>query len=385
MQNHKPTVLIVDDEPVNIDKLGSILSPLFSIKVAMKGENAIAIAQEQEIACILLDIMMPGMSGYDVIKKLKSDPKTECIPVIFVTGKTDDEDEVLGFELGAVDYIKKPYEKTIVQKRTSTHVKIFMHERHLQEMVDEAVQKNMKLQEENFNNQKKAAMGELIGIIAHQLKQPLSVISLVIQDAEDRFEYGTFTKQEMDNMSQRAFKSIKFMSSSIDDLRNFFRTDKQITPFSIKHALEKALDLIETTIVGQGIEINQESVDDAIVKGIESELQQVIINIVTNAKEAFSEKKLADKWIKVAVFKEKEWAVLEIEDNAGGIPEDIIDHVFGSYFTTKGESGTGIGLSLSKMIVEGMNGKIMVSNTQNGAKFRIQLPVFERDSIPMIF
>jgi C4-dicarboxylate-specific signal transduction histidine kinase len=138
------------------------------------------------------------------------------------------------------------------------------------------------------------------------------------------------------------------------------------------------MSIVEKSISSKGIEIDKNLDIDSYIVGIDSELQQVIINIVTNSKDILVEKMIKEPIIKIATSKEHRKAIITIEDNGGGIPNNIIDKVFDSYFTTKGEGGTGIGLNLSKMIVEeGMHGKISVYNSDIGAVFKIAIDTVE--------
>ncbi len=235
---------------------------------------------------------------------------------------------------------------------------------------------NQKQKEIIFLSSKKAAMGELIGIIAHQLKQPLNVINLSTALIVEDFEANELTKETLREFETRVSRNIHFMSSSIDDLRNFFRPDKKAESYSLKKAIDKAVSILSVAISNRGIELQIESEKDIEIHGFENELQQVILNILNNAKEVLIEKAIQDPKIVLKMEEKENSAVITIEDNGGGIPEDIIDKVFDSYFTTKGEKGTGIGLNLSKMIVEdSMGGKISVINSENGALFTIELPI----------
>jgi len=240
------------------------------------------------------------------------------------------------------------------------------------------ITKEYQLEQENFANQKKAAMGELIGIIAHQLKQPLNAISLTASLITDDHEYGELTAERIETYEETLVENVEFMAKSIDELRNFFRPDKNPAPYSILHAIERALSIVSTNISGKGITITTDLQKDATISGIENELQQVILNIVTNAKDILLEKHPKDPFIKISTDTTGNYAVIKIEDNGGGVPEEHMEKIFDSYFTTKGEKGTGIGLNLSKMIVENsMNGKIKVANGAAGAVFTIEVPLLK--------
>ncbi len=231
-----------------------------------------------------------------------------------------------------------------------------------------------RLEQENFQNQKKGAMGDLIGIIAHQLKQPLNSLRLNKEVLIQDFEMEEVTQKSLDTYSEKVDKQINFMAESIDELRNFFSPNKQVKPFFIKRSIERAMAIIEPNINSKGIETIREYKSDSTINGIESELQQVIINIVTNAKEVLVEKRPKNPFIKITTYEEEKKIIIEIEDNGGGITEENLPKIFDSYFTTKGEKGTGIGLNLSKMIIEdSMGGKISARNSETGAIFKIEL------------
>lgn len=135
-QLSRPVVLLVDDTPFNIDVLRGVLAGAYTLKVATNGEKALALAQMQpQPDLILLDVMMPGMDGYEVCQRLKANPQTRGIPVIFVTSMNEVEDEQHGFEVGGVDYITKPVSPPLVQARVATHLRLYAHERHLSELV----------------------------------------------------------------------------------------------------------------------------------------------------------------------------------------------------------------------------------------------------------
>ena len=236
------------------------------------------------------------------------------------------------------------------------------------------ITKTYYLEQENFNNQKKAAMGELIGIIAHQLKQPLNTISLTASLISLDYEDGELDKERIDKYEDGLTKSVQFMAKSIDELRNFFRPDKQPEPFFVRETIAKALAIVSTNISGKGIDIRTDYGPDCSINGFENELQQVVLNIVTNAKDILVEKKPPKPFIQIRTFMEKGSAVIEIDDNGGGIREEDMEKIFESYYTTKGQAGTGIGLNLSKMIVQNsLGGKLSVRNSTEGAVFRIEL------------
>jgi signal transduction histidine kinase len=246
----------------------------------------------------------------------------------------------------------------------------------LQEMVDEKIKENEKQRQELFAQQKKGAMGDLIGIIAHQLKQPLNSISLTKEIIIADYEDAKIDDRSIEYFDDSISKQVSFMSRSIDDLRNFFRPDKKPMEFSVKDAIEKAVAIIYKSIHNKGIEVEIDIQKDSKIVGIETELEQVIINLVTNAKDVLVQRKIENPYILIQSFIKDTHIIITVQDNGGGVDKSIINNIFDLYFTTKGESGTGIGLNLAKMIVkDSMSGDIFAKNSKDGAVFVIELPI----------
>jgi signal transduction histidine kinase len=167
------------------------------------------------------------------------------------------------------------------------------------------------------------------------------------------------------------------MSNTIDDFRNFFRKDKEQVEFDIKEAIEKTLNLQKAQLKNHNIDVITK-LEPIKIKGYKNEFMQIILNLISNAKDAIEEKRKEKGNFKGEIIitskKENNNIIIEIEDNGGGIKNEIKERIFEPYFTTKEEGkGTGMGLYMVKEIVERMNGKIEVENTQKGAKFKIIL------------
>lgn len=368
------TILVVDDVPENIRLLKTILeSANYNVKVANNGKRCLEVVEKTPIPdLILLDIMMPEMNGYDVIKRLKSNDHTKSIPVIFITTKDEVSDEKLGLDLGAVDYIPKPVDHVIALARIKTHLELYSYRMELEKQVKEKTDQILKQKEELFMIQKKAAMGDLVGVIAHQLMQPLSALGMNSFNLKMEFDSKKLTPEYVDNYVEEMGETVNFMGRSINELKNFFKPNKIKTRYNLKSTVEKTLALIKIT--DMDIRLNIDA--DIFLNGFENEFKQVIMNLVKNAKDAHKEKRTSSPWLEIRAFHEAERVGIDIQDNAGGIPEEIIQRVFDSYFSTKGEEGTGIGLNLSKMIIEeSMGGKLSVHNTGDGAVFRIEIPM----------
>ncbi len=231
---------------------------------------------------------------------------------------------------------------------------------------------------------KLAEMGTMIGAIAHQWKQPLNALWIVIQDIGVSYEYGELNKDTIAKFKRLAGEQVAFMNQTIEDFRNFYKPSKSATVFSLAKSINSIVDIFKKQLAKDSINLIV-SIDDAItITGYESEFKQVVLNIVNNAKDALIAKEIGEKNIEIAAVIESGKAVIRIADNAGGIDEKILksNKLFEPYFSTKGESGTGIGLSLSKTIIEQkMGGKLTAHNKNNGAEFVIELTVSPKESI----
>jgi|GEM_PF-551893 len=222
---------------------------------------------------------------------------------------------------------------------------------------------------------RQAAMGEMIGNIAHQWRQPLNVLALTVQRVQLFHEMGTFTKEFLATSTAEAMKVINHMSQTIDDFRNFFSPDKEKETFTVNETLTSSLSLIDANFADQKILIDVGATDTPAIHGYRNEFSQVLINILMNARDAFMERKVDNPKVTIRIFSEAGKAVMTIADNAGGIPEGVMAKIFDPYFTTKGpQKGTGVGLFMSKTIIEkNMNGTLSVRNTADGAEFRIEV------------
>ena len=211
-------------------------------------------------------------------------------------------------------------------------------------------------------------MGEMIGAIAHQWRQPLNTLGLIIQDLEEAYGFGELDEKYIKDTVQTSMKQINFMSKTIDDFRNFFRINKKITHFSVKQAIQETVNIVLAQLKHHNIKITI-SGDDFEIKGFDNEFKQTILNIIGNAKDMIMENNISNPEIQIWLKDKKVY----ISDNAGGIPKEIIKRIFEPYFTTKEQGkGTGMGLYMSKMIIEeNMGGKITAHNKNGGAEFVI--------------
>jgi len=220
-----------------------------------------------------------------------------------------------------------------------------------------------------------AAMGEMIGNIAHQWRQPLNTLGLVIQRLPFFYETDEFSKEFLETSTSEAMKLIQHMSRTIDDFRNFFRTDKEKMTFDINQVVRQTVNLVKESFRNEQIDITINCHDVPCITGFPNEYSQVLVSILHNARDALSERKINKARISIHSFAKDGKITVIIGDNAGGIDENIIDRIFDPYFTTKGpDKGTGIGLFMAKNIIENsMNGHLTARNTAEGAEFKIEV------------
>lgn len=257
--------------------------------------------------------------------------------------------------------------------------KIKLSEEELKLKVEDEVKKNREKDRILIQQSKLAAMGEMLGNIAHQWRQPLNNVSLIMQFLRDNYKNEAVSEQKLDKFMNKANKHIEYMSETIDDFRNFYKPSKTQDKFSIKECINTLLYMIKNQYESDGINIEFEC-EDVIITNYENELKQALLNILNNAKDALlikKENKKFDAIIKIIVKKQDDKLKIEISNNGDNIKNDIIDRIFEPYFTTKFETqGTGIGLYMTKSIIEtNMKGKIEVENIKDGVKFIITLNI----------
>ncbi len=221
-----------------------------------------------------------------------------------------------------------------------------------------------------------SAMGEMIGNIAHQWRQPLNVLALIIQNLEDTYEYGELDQEYMSEMVKKSMFQINYMSNTIDDFRSFLHPSKLNDSFTFEMIWQRILILLKGSLTRHHIGYKFDNRYNGRIQGSENEFVQVIINLVNNAKDALLMNDIKEKKIRFTGYEDGNCIFVKICDNAGGVPEEIKDQIFEPYFTTKTlMNGSGLGLYISKMIIEQkMQGKIYVKNSAEGACFILQFP-----------
>jgi len=220
-----------------------------------------------------------------------------------------------------------------------------------------------------------AAMGEMLGNIAHQWRQPLNTLALRIQELWAYHRNGKLSAEILKESTDKSMELIEHMSQTIEDFRNFLTPDKEKVEFRVEQVVLQAVSLIRDDFNANRIAIEHECSGDLRVFGYPNEYQQVVLNILANAKDAFLEQNREDRRVVLRVWEESGKTVLTITDNAGGIPEQHLDRIFEAYYSTKSQGrGSGVGLFMSSNIIEkNMGGRLTARNVDGGAEFRIEV------------
>ena len=227
---------------------------------------------------------------------------------------------------------------------------------------------------------KMAALGEMLTNIAHQWRQPLNLISVCSTSISYSLEYDNVDLEETKSNLKHIDDSCIYLSKTIDTFSNYLKGDKQFKEIPIQYEISTAKNILDSSLKSDNIDLidNLDYDTNYMCYMVENELSQVIINILNNAQyELVKNNSFDERWIKISSKKNADTLTIFIEDNAGGIDNNIIDKIFEPYFTTKFKSqGTGLGLSMSyRIIKESLKGNISVENSKNGAVFKIELPI----------
>ncbi len=282
--------------------------------------------------------------------------------------------------IGFLSFImSKKITQVFAQYQMSVKKKEYLLEdlnKNLELKVQKAIKEVKKKDRAMLHQSRLARMGAMLSMIAHQWRQPLSEVSGVLMELETANKFNKVTSEMIKETVDESNKQIQFMSNTIEDFRNFFKPDKKKVDFYIDDACNEAITLVDASLKSFGIKINKKVSFNSLIHGYEREFAQVMLNLISNAKDALIQRDISNPKIDVKVSKEGKNALIYVQDNAGGVNPQHIDLIFEPYFTTKSASkGTGLGLYMAKMIIEkNMNGEISVENNSIGACFLIVLP-----------
>jgi two-component system, NtrC family, sensor kinase len=421
------TILVVDDNPTNIQVLFDVLSEIgYRVAIAKSGEAALQRLQSYHPDIILLDVMMPGIDGFETCQRLKAEPANRDIPVIFMTALSDTVDKVKGLSLGAVDYITKPIQHEEALARIRVHLQLSNSQKVLEQRTIELSRTLDNLKQTQVHlvqSEKMSSLGQLVAGVAHEINNPINFISGNLEPAEayiqDLITFVSLYREchpqphpqieawmkevDMDYLAEdlpKLLNSLKLGSDRIRQLvlslRNFSRLDEaELKPVDIHAGIDSTLVILQHRLKASSdhptIQVIKDYGQLPMVECYPSQLNQVVMNLLSNAIDALEDEMgnrsermgnkptLSNPTITIRTFvTHNNWVTIAIADNGIGISEEIRSQLFNPFFTTKSiGKGTGLGLSISHQIItQKHGGKIDCDSTLGqGTEFVVQIPV----------
>ncbi|TLU61346.1 response regulator [Thalassotalea litorea] len=353
-QGAEPVILIVDDEPGNIDLASSILRPQYQTKAATNATTALKIIKaDPNIDLILLDVMMPKINGFELCRQLKREPSTANIPIIFLTAKSQVEDITQGFKLGAVDYITKPLQPDVLNARVNTHVQLYQSQKLLAEQVI-TLKENARLRE------------DIERLTHHDLKGPLGVILFELNKIEDK------------NVANSIEESVTNVLNMINNSLDIFKIENGSYPLDpdmvdVERTIKRAIKSVRYLSKPKNISIKLSQTSHDIYALAEELLcLSIVNNLLKNAVEASPD----NQTINIEISESNDMACFSIE-NQGAIPGDLRHSIFEKYATSNLVRGSGLGAYSAKLMTEAQNGKIAFDIIdEQKTRFKVELPKY---------
>ncbi len=412
-------ILIVDDTPTNLDVISEALSDAgYTVAIATSGERALKQLERRSPDLILLDVMMPGIDGFETCVRLKANPKTCDIPVIFMTALSDSDSKIKGFEVGAVDYITKPFQEREVLARVKTHLQLSFLTQNLEQQV---CQKNAELQASQIQliqSEKMSALGNLVAGIAHEINNPIGFLGGNIKPALDYINdlFGlidlyeqkypqsdadieaemeqidlAYIREDLPKLVGSMKEGVKRIRDVSTSLRTFSRRDNDgPMPCNIHDGIDSTIMILNHRLKADDshpeIEVIKNYGDLPQIECYAGQLNQVFMNLLSNAIDAFDESNKGENYQDIAnkimittqLSPELNQIFVSIKDNGVGMSKILQEQIFEDFFTTKCVGkGTGLGLAIVRQIVvQKHHGDITVhSDLGSGTEFVITLPI----------
>jgi len=377
IKNKNIKVLVVDDSKVAVEKTSYYLEK-YNLKVvkAYNGMEALKVIKENpDIKLVYTDYNMPLMNGLELTRELRKKYSKKEMSIIVVSSQSDSKTSSTLLKYGANDFLNKNYSKEEFYARLNSTLEILGLFEDIEKQNDENREKDKIIQEQN----KMSSMAELIKNISHHWRQPLNAISTNADSLKIDYEFDMLDTKDIPDKMNNIIESTQFLSKTIETFRDIISENSDEKEQNIEDEIQKVVNIQKLSLKQNNIElITDINLENKILQKLPSgDLSKVLIYLLNNASDILEKQDIPEKWIKINLSVTSTAVIITIEDNGGGIPEDIKQKIFEPYFTTKHQSpGTGLGLHMSqKIICENLKGKLYVQNTKNGAKFYIELPL----------
>jgi signal transduction histidine kinase len=408
-------ILVVEDNPDMRKLLAFLLSREFRVRTARNGREALEALRERPPTLVLSDIMMPEMSGIDLCRAIKEDPATRGIPVVLVTSKAEQEMKIEGLEIGAEDYVTKPFHPRELLARVHALVRVRELQEELAEQnasLDRALAELKKAEIQLVKSERLAAVGELAAGVAHEVNNPVNFAlnSLRALQAGVRDLAGVAERlgglswsdpgrleneiaeiqglgedlgfeersKELAELCGIVAEGLARTSRLVGDLRDFAAPGRsERAPVDLGRGLRSTAQLVKQVLAAAKVRLDLQIPDSLPpVLGDAAALNQVFLNLLKNAAEAMDGRGGS---IRVDVSVEGGVVAIAFRDDGPGIPQDVRDRLFEPFFTTKkAGKGTGLGLSISRQVAEAQGGSLEVESEPGaGATFTLRLPLSE--------
>lgn len=367
----RKSILLVDDLVTNIKLLARYLQE-YKLYFALDGDTALAVAEKNQPDMILLDVMMADIDGYELCRLFKENPRTKKIPVIFVTAKNNQDDEELGLQVGAIDFITKPVNGAILRARIANNLELKEHRDNLAGLL---AAKNRELDgtyEQLLHAEKLSSLGKLSSSISHEFASPLFGMEQILTTFHDEEPVA-----DKKHMLAVCIGECQRLRELIRSLHNLGRpTSSHMGPTDLNQIINDVLHLCGKTFEKKNILIEKNLQQIPLVLAIEDQMKQVVFNLIFNACDAMAE---GAGRVFITTSLGQEQIVLTVKDNGCGIAPADMQAVFAPFFTTKQQSGgTGLGLSICYGIVTTHKGTIEVHSTPGvGSTFTVRIPALE--------
>ena len=349
---------VEDNKDAQVQTLKLLDNFFGNVTLAVDGNDGLEKYNKNQYDLIITDINMPNKNGIDMITDIKAkDSEVFCL---IISAYDESEYFIKAIELGVDGFLLKPVK---LEQFTQLIFKTIKRIKNYKDVKDL-----------NEKQARLSSLGEMMDAIAHQWKQPLNTITMAASNLNMEIENGmVISTEEIKGSCTDVMIQSKHIVDTLDDFRSFFRpiTNKKNT--SVKKLIRSVLNLMKNTLMKKYIVVNVNCDETINIDVIENEFKHVFINLINNTKDAYSTfDKDIEKVINIDVYKTEDKVIIEFKDKAGGIPQDIINNIFESNFTTKENGmGTGIGLYMTNQIVEKAGGTIEAINFEDGACFRI--------------